>query len=66
MQIHGQVMFNVDAQSADVFNRRTVVVSLALDMSMTELSSKVNGNANNKPQAFKLIKLVEPEASTEA
>ena len=66
MQIHGQVMFNVDAQSADVFNRRTVVVSLALDMSMTELSSKVNGNANNKPQAFKLIKLVEPEVSTEA
>ena len=66
MQIHGQVEFNVDAQSAEVFNRRTVVVSLALDMSMTELSSKVNGNTNNKPQAFKLIKLVEPEASTEA
>jgi hypothetical protein len=66
MQIHGQVEFNVDAQSAEVFNRRTVVVSLALDMSMTELSSKVNGNNNNKPQAFKLIKLVEPEASTEA
>jgi hypothetical protein len=62
MQIHGQVMFNVDAQSAEVFSRRTVVVSLALDMSMTELSSKVNGNISNKPQAFKLIKLV-PAAS---
>jgi len=59
MQIHGQVMFNVDAQSAEVFSRRTVVVSLALDMSMTELSSKVNGNISGKPQAFKLIKLVE-------
>ena len=58
MQIHGQVMFNVDAQSAEVFSRRTVVVSLALDMSMTELSSKVNGKSG-KPQAFKLIKLVE-------
>ena len=64
MQIHGQVMFNVDAQSAEVFSRRTVVVSLALDMSMTELSSKVNGNTNNKPQAFKLIKLVEAEPTT--
>ena len=62
MQIHGPVMFNVDAQSAEVFSRRTVVVSLALDMSMTELSSKVNGNISNKPQAFKLIKLV-PAAS---
>ena len=64
MQIHGQVMFNVDAQSAEVFSRRTVVVSLALDMSMTELSSKVNGNTSNKPQAFKLIKLVEAEPTT--
>ena len=64
MQIHGQVMFNVDAQSAEVFSRRTVVVSLALDMSMTELSSKVNGNTSGKPQAFKLIKLVEPEPTT--
>ena len=65
MQIHGQVMFNVDAQSAEVFSRRTVVVSLALDMSMTELSSKVNGNTSGKPQAFKLIKLVEPVSSNE-
>jgi len=64
MQIHGDVMFNVDAQSAEVFSRRTVVVSLALDMSMTELSSKVNGG-NGKPQAFKLIKLIEPTSSNE-
>ena len=64
MQIHGDVMFNVDAQSAEVFSRRTVVVSLALDMSMTELSSKVNGKSG-KPQAFKLIKLVEPVSSNE-
>jgi hypothetical protein len=64
MQIHGQAMFNVDAQSAEVFTRRTVVISLALDMSMTELSSKVNGNTSGKPQAFKLIKLVEPEPET--
>ena len=64
MQIHGQAMFNVDAQSAEVFSRRTVVISLALDMSMTELSSKVNGNISGKPQAFKLIKLVEAEPTT--
>jgi hypothetical protein len=64
MQIHGDVMFNVDAQSAEVFSRRTVVVSLALDMSMTELSSKVNGG-NGKPQAFKLIKLIEPASNSD-
>ena len=64
MQIHGPVMFNVDAQSAEVFSRRTVVVSLALDMSMTELSSKVNGKSG-KPQAFKLIKLVPAASSNE-
>lgn len=64
LQIHGQAMFNVDAQSAEVFSRRTVVISLALDMSMTELSSKVNGNTSGKPQAFKLIKLVEAEPTT--
>ena len=65
MQIHGQVMFNVDAQSAEVFSRRTVVVSLALDMSMTELSSKVNGNKTNKPQAFKLIKLIDSVSNSD-
>ena len=32
---------------------------MGLDYSLVELSSKVNGNTNNKPQAFKLIKLVE-------
>lgn len=64
LQIHGDVMFNVDAQSAEVFSRRSVVIGLALDMSMTELSSKVNGNDSGKPQAFKLIKLVEAEPTT--
>ena len=56
---HGEFRFNVDATSAEVFNRATVVISMTTDYSLTELSSKVNGNTNNKPQAFKLIKLVE-------
>ena len=56
---HGEFRFNVDATSAEVFNRATVVISMTTDYSLTELSSKVNGNANGKPQAFKLIKLVE-------
>jgi hypothetical protein len=39
---------------------------MGLDYSLVELSSKVNGgNANGKPQAFKLIKLVEPVSSNE-
>jgi hypothetical protein len=32
---------------------------VSTDFSLTELSSKVNGNTSGKPQAFKLIKLVE-------
>ena len=49
---HGEFRFNVDATSAEVFNRATVVISMTTDYSLTELSSKVNSNTNNKPQAF--------------
>ena len=62
---HGEFRFNVDATSAEVFNRATVVISMTTDYSLTELSSKVNGNTSGKPQAFKLIKLVEPASSNE-
>ena len=62
---HGEFRFNVDATSAEVFNRATVVISMTTDYSLTELSSKVNGKTNGKPQAFKLIKLVEPTSSNE-
>ena len=62
---HGEFRFNVDASSAEVFNRATVVISMTTDYSLTELSSKVNGNTSGKPQAFKLIKLIEPASSNE-
>jgi len=61
---HGEFRFNVDATSAEVFNRATVVISMTTDYSLTELSSKVNGK-NGKPQAFKLIKLVEPASTSD-
>lgn len=60
---HGEVRFTVDAQSAEVAKRNTTVLVLNTEYSLTELSSKVNG-ANGKPQAFKLIKLVEAEPTT--
>ena len=62
---HGEFRFNVDATSAEVFNSATVVISMTTDYSLTELSSKVNGNDSGKPQAFKLIKLVDPVSSSE-
>ena len=62
---HGEFRFNVDATSAEVFNSATVVISMTTDYSLTELSSKVNGNTSEKPQAFKLIKLIEPTSSNE-
>ena len=61
---HGEVRFTVDAQSAEVAKRNTTVLVMNTELSLTELSSKVNGNTSNKPQAFKLIKLVEAEPTT--
>ena len=63
MEQHGEFRFNVDAVSSANFDRGTVVVGVSTDFSLTELSSKVNGNASGTPQAFKLIKLVEPETA---
>ena len=40
-------------------------MGMSLDYSLVELSSKVNGNTSGRPQAFKLIKLVEPVSSSE-
>lgn len=61
---HGEVRFTVDAQSAEVAKRNTTVLVLNTEYSLTELSSKVNGNISGRPQAFKLIKLVEDEPTT--
>ncbi|MCH5307640.1 MAG: hypothetical protein J1E37_06115 [Prevotella sp.] len=58
MEQHGEVRFNVDAQSSANFDRGTVVLGMSTDMSLTELSQKVNGNKSGKPQAFKLLKIV--------
>ena len=60
---HGEVRFSVDSMSAEVAKRNTTVLTMNTEISLTELSSKVNGNTSNKPQAFKLIKLVESAQS---
>ena len=59
------IEFNVDGTSQENFDRNVIALGMGLDYSLVELSSKVNGNNNNKPQAFKLIKLVEPVSSSE-
>ena len=64
MQQHGEFRFNVDATSAEVFSRSTIVCSISTDFSLTELSCKVNGGAGTKPKAFKLLKLVEATTPT--
>jgi hypothetical protein len=38
---------------------------LNTELSLTELSSKVNGNTSGKPQAFKLLKVVDSVSSSE-
>lgn len=65
MEQHGEVRFTVDAQSADVAKRNSVVLVLNTEFSLTELSEKVNGNTSNKPQAFKLLKVVNTYSSSD-
>lgn len=64
MEQHGEVRFSVDATSAEVAKRNTTVLTLNTEFSLTELSSKVNGNASGKPQAFKLLKVVNSSSSS--
>ena len=69
LQQHGEMKFNVDATSAEVFDRGSILIGMSAFMSLTELSHLVNGGDDNtphKPQAFKLIKLVQPVSSSEA
>lgn len=65
---HGEVRLTVDSQSAAVSARNSTVVTLNMELSLTELSKLVNGGDNNnphKPQAFKLLKVVAPVSSNE-
>ena len=59
------IEFNIDGTSSANFDRNVIALGMGLDYSLVELSSKVNGNTSGKPQAFKLIKLVEPVSSNE-
>ena len=63
------IEFNVDGTSQENFDRNVIALGMGLDYSLVELSSKVNGGLaapnNGKPQAFKLIKLVEPVSSSD-
>ena len=61
---HGTVRFTADSQSAEVSKRNSTVLVLNTELSLTDLSSKVNG-ANGTSQAFVLLKLVDPESSAE-
>ena len=63
-QQHGEFRFNIDGTSQANFDRGTVAIGMTTDYSLTELSGKVNGG-NGTPQAFKLIKLVDPVSSNE-
>ena len=57
------IEFNVDGTSQENFDRNVIALGMGLDYSLVELSGKVNGK-NGTPQAFKLIKLIEPASSS--
>ena len=58
------IEFNIDGTSSANFDRNVIALGMGLDYSLVEMSSKVNGK-NGKPQAFKLIKLIEPASSSD-
>ena len=60
---HGTVRFTVDSQSAEVAKRNSTVLVLNTEYSLTELSQKVNGA--NGIQAFKLLKVVDSDSSSD-
>ena len=62
IQQHGQVRQTVDATSAAVAKVNKTVIVFSTEISITELSQKVNGNTSNQPQAFALLKVVNPSA----
>ncbi|MBR7124994.1 MAG: phage major capsid protein [Prevotella sp.] len=62
IQQHGQVRQTVDATSAAVAKVNKTVIVFSTEISITELSQKVNGNTSGKPQAFALFKVVNPSA----
>ena len=64
-QVYADFDFNIDGTSQENFDRSVIGIGMGTDYSLVELSSKVNGNTSGKPQAFKLIKLVEPVSSNE-
>ena len=67
-QQHGELRFNIDGTSQENFDRGCVSIGMSTDYSLTDLSALVNGGDENnphKPQAFKLIKLVDPVSSSE-
>ena len=63
IQQHGEVRQTVDALSAAVAKANKTVIVFNTEISITELSSKVNGNTSGKPQAFKLLKVQFPSES---
>lgn len=64
-QQHGKFRATVDATSAEVAKRNTTVLTVHTSFSISELSSKVNGNASGKPQAFKLLKVIIPASNSD-
>jgi hypothetical protein len=57
LQQHGPMDLTTDATSAAVAKANKVVSVFSTEISMTELSSKINGNISGKPQAFALYEL---------
>lgn len=57
IQQHGDVRLTIDATSAQVAKSNKTVVVFSTEISMTELSSKINGNDSGLPQAFELYKI---------
>lgn len=62
LQQHGDVRLTIDATSKAVAIKNCTAVVLNTAFSVTDLSTKINGNTDGKPQAFAVYKIVEAAA----
>lgn len=66
VQQHGLVRMTIDSSSTEVAKLNKTAITLNTEYSITDVSTKINGNKTGKTQAFALYKIAAPAAATGA
>lgn len=63
VQQHGTVRMTIDSASTEVARRNQTAITLNTEYSITDVSTKINGNKSGKTQAFSLYKVAAQASS---